>query len=109
LNGPGCDNEDSFCDSTTGTCQPALKVGAACKFTGTFGPGGSGGCVGYAACRNGICVELPGIGEPCGVADGGEPRNGCRHGTCANGTCEPPAPFACTVETALRSDAGAPD
>lgn len=104
--GPPCDNYDSYCDPSRGTCQARLKVGAPCADPSYYG------CVGYAQCLNGICVLMPGAGEACTVPDGGDPGRTCRwYATrCIDGICQAPAaPPPCTVEIAQQQDAGALD
>jgi len=101
-----CDNYDSYCDPTRGTCQARLKVGAPCANYG------DSGCVGYAQCLNGICTLLSGAGEACTIPDGGYDYASCRWGAtyCIDGICQEPAyPPPCTIGAAQRQDAGALD
>ncbi|HEX7507190.1 MAG TPA: hypothetical protein VF550_10490 [Polyangia bacterium] len=102
--GPPCDNYDSYCDLTKGTCQARLKVGAPCAHSG------DSGCVRYAQCLNGFCTLLPGAGEACAIPDGGYDYSSCRWGVtrCTDGICQEPtvAPL-CTVASVPMQDAGA--
>jgi hypothetical protein len=61
--GTVCENLTSYCDMTTGTCQPQLAVGAKCSYDPS--------CIGYAACNGGICVKRPSLGESCQAPGGG--------------------------------------
>jgi hypothetical protein len=103
---PACDPIAGFCDPVGRTCQPWRDVGAACSASVTEV---SGGCVGYAACMNGTCVELPGIDEPCVVPDGGDPSVACRSGWCTDGTCQEIACPVCTIESVPIPDASIAD
>jgi hypothetical protein len=58
-----CESLTSYCDMTSGTCQPQLAAGAKCSYDSS--------CIGYAACNGGICVKRPGLGENCQAPGGG--------------------------------------
>jgi hypothetical protein len=67
-----CENLTSYCDLTSGTCQPSLAVGAKCSSDGS--------CIGFAMCNGGTCQIRPGIGENCKLSGGGTAR--CLVGGC---------------------------
>jgi hypothetical protein len=102
-----CDNYDSYCDPTRGTCQARLKIGAPCANNG------DPGCVVYAQCLNGTCTLAPGAGDACTMPDdGGSPGSLCRWGAtqCIDGICQEPAgppPVLCTFDDVPSQDAGA--
>lgn len=100
--GVPCDNFDSFCDPTTGTCQARLDVGAPCTDLG---------CVIYAQCLYGTCTVLPSAGDACTVPDSGPPYGICRWDAtlCVDGICQEPVrrPL-CTIEDVEQQDAGTP-
>jgi len=102
LDGPMCDDWRSFCTGTPGSCQPRDPPGSGCWYTSTS----TESCVGYSDCTNGICVARPGIGEPCSV-DAATSRDSCFFGACIDGTCQPQSETPCTMENAIRPDAGA--
>jgi hypothetical protein len=104
--GASCAELSSYCDGTSKTCQPRAKLGAACVSDATSLHGS--GCVSYAQCKNGVCVAIPTVGEPCQATDAGYPEIACLVGACTNGTCQVAPSQVCTIASAHGADAGVP-
>lgn len=104
-NGSDCDRLQGFCAADTGRCQPWRDVGQSCAFNDQDR---SGTCVRYAACADGVCVELPGLGKPCQVRAGANAFDACRAGSCIDGTCQEPICPVCTVADAQTGETGRP-
>jgi hypothetical protein len=118
--------QDLYCDANT-ICQALITAGqpcggAACRWgLQCFGPTGgtltcqtpkmSGDpcvaglnqCAHLLYCREGHCVDLPNVGEPCGTL-GVERDVGCFGGYCIGSVCVPPIP----VGGACKATGGAP-
>jgi hypothetical protein len=110
-NGARCDNQGSYCTGTPGICRPRDEPGASCSFP----TGATESCVDYSYCQilsskdgmpsASVCVLYPGIGQSC-ASSANSFRTSC---SCENGICRYPSTPPCTVETAVRPDAGGRD
>lgn len=107
--GPECESMASYCDPATGKCKPRIPVGGACTVPTRTQARYDVGCVGWAACIDGVCANLPAVGAACSTPDGGRADYACRIGGCINGLCQSTMNQPCTMEIAQSADAGTRD